>query len=120
LPLDFKRLSFVILLGIAALTIGDVSRHSGLSGPTLRYYEAVGLIGPITRDAQSGHRRYRDEDLDTVQALACLRAMGVASAAIRNARRYIFTVRDAFALRKRRATSGLLRSRLRADHLLVT
>jgi MerR family transcriptional regulator, copper efflux regulator len=62
---------------MAALTIQDVSRRSGLSEPTLRYYEDVGLIGPIPRDAKSGHRRYRDEDLDTLQALACLRAMGV-------------------------------------------
>src|SRR5579863_15506 len=62
---------------MTALTIQDVSRRSGLSEPTLRYYEEVGLIGPIDRDASSGHRRYRDEDLDTLQALACLRAMGV-------------------------------------------
>ena len=62
---------------MTALTIQDVSRRSGLSEPTLRYYEEVGLIGPIARDASSGHRRYRDEDLDTLQALACLRAMGV-------------------------------------------
>ncbi len=62
---------------MAALTIQDVSRRSGLSEPTLRYYEEVGLIGPIARDASSGHRRYREEDLDTLQALACLRAMGV-------------------------------------------
>ncbi len=62
---------------MAALTIQDVSRRSGLSEPTLRYYEEVGLIGPIARDASSGHRRYRDEDLDNLQALACLRAMGV-------------------------------------------
>src|ERR1700728_339851 len=62
---------------MAALTIQDVSRRSGLSEPTLRYYEEVGLIGPVARDARSGHRRYRDEDLDTLQALACLRAMGV-------------------------------------------
>ena len=62
---------------MTALTIQDVSRRSGLSEPTLRYYEEVGLIGPIARDASSGHRRYRDQDLDTLQALACLRAMGV-------------------------------------------
>ncbi len=62
---------------MTALTIQDVSRRSGLSEPTLRYYEDVGLIGPIARDPSSGHRRYRDEDLDTLQALACLRAMGV-------------------------------------------
>jgi MerR family copper efflux transcriptional regulator len=62
---------------MTAFTIQDVSRRSGLSEPTLRYYEEVGLIGPIDRDASSGHRRYRDEDLDTLQALACLRAMGM-------------------------------------------
>ena len=62
---------------MAALTIQDVSRRSGLSEPTLRYYEQVGLIGPIERDASSGHRRYREDDVDTLQALACLRAMGV-------------------------------------------
>jgi MerR family transcriptional regulator, copper efflux regulator len=59
------------------LTIQDVSRRSGLSEPTLRYYEEIGLIGPVERDPNSRHRRYREEDLDTLQALACLRAMGV-------------------------------------------
>jgi DNA-binding transcriptional MerR regulator len=62
---------------MTALTIQDVSRRSGLSEPTLRYYEQVGLIGPIERDPSSRHRRYRERDVDTLQALACLRAMGV-------------------------------------------
>ena len=62
---------------MTGLTIQDVSRRSGLCEPTLRYYEEVGLIGPIARDQTSGQRRYREEDLDTLQALACLRAMGV-------------------------------------------
>jgi DNA-binding transcriptional MerR regulator len=62
---------------MTALTIQDVSRRSGLSEPTLRYYEEIRLIGPIARDASSGHRRYQDEDLDVLQALACMRALGV-------------------------------------------
>ncbi|HWC82978.1 MAG TPA: MerR family transcriptional regulator [Pseudonocardiaceae bacterium] len=62
---------------MTALTIQDVSRRSGLSEPTLRYYEEVGLVGPVQRDDSSGHRRYGDEDLDTLQALSCLRAVGV-------------------------------------------
>src|SRR6202451_947124 len=62
---------------MTTLTIQDVSRRSGLSGPTLRYYEEVGLIGPIARDPSSSHRRYREQDLDTLQVLSCLRAMGV-------------------------------------------
>jgi DNA-binding transcriptional MerR regulator len=62
---------------MTAFTIQDVSRRSGLSGPTLRYYEEVGLLGPVERDASSGHRRYRNEDVDVLQALACLRELGV-------------------------------------------
>jgi DNA-binding transcriptional MerR regulator len=62
---------------MTAFTIQDMSRRSGLTEPTLRYYEDVGLIGPIDRDPGSGHRRYRSEDLDTLQALACLRTMGM-------------------------------------------
>ena len=62
---------------MTALTIQEVSRRSGLSEPTLRYYEEVGLVGPVDRDIRSGHRRYQDADLDVLQALACLRALGM-------------------------------------------
>ena len=62
---------------MTALSIQDAALRSGLTEPTLRYYEEVGLIGPIARDPSSGHRRYRDQDIDTLQVLACLRAMGV-------------------------------------------
>lgn len=60
-----------------AHTIQEVSRRSGLTEPTLRYYEEVGLLGPIDRDDSSGHRRYRDGDLEAVEVLACLRAVGM-------------------------------------------
>ena len=62
---------------MTVLTIQEVSRRSGLSEPTLRYYEEVGLVGPVGRDDRSGHRRYDEEDLDVVQVLACLRALGM-------------------------------------------
>jgi len=62
---------------MTVMTIQEVSRRSGLTEPTLRYYEEVGLVGPVDRDERSGHRRYRDEDLDVLQALACLRALGM-------------------------------------------
>ena len=60
---------------MTVFTIQEVSRRSGLSEPTLRYYEEVGLLGPIARDENSGHRRYCSEDLHTLEALACLRAI---------------------------------------------
>ncbi len=62
---------------MSVFTIRDVSLRSGLSEPTVRYYEEVGLIGPIRRDDSSGHRRYGDDDLQTLESLACLRATGV-------------------------------------------
>jgi MerR family transcriptional regulator, copper efflux regulator len=62
---------------MTAMTIQEMSRRSGLSEPTLRYYEEVGLVGPVGRDERSGHRRYGDADLDAAQALACLRALGM-------------------------------------------
>ena len=62
---------------MTVMTIQEVSRRSGLSEPTLRYYEEVGLVGPVDRDGHSGHRRYGEDDLDVLQALACLRALGM-------------------------------------------
>jgi MerR family transcriptional regulator, copper efflux regulator len=62
---------------MTTMTIQDAARRTRLSEPTLRYYEEVGLIGPIPRDERSGHRRYRERDVDDLQVLACLRAMGV-------------------------------------------
>ncbi|MCI0157663.1 MerR family transcriptional regulator [Leifsonia shinshuensis] len=72
-------------------SIQDMSRQSGLSEPTLRYYEEVGLLGPIARDESSGHRRYSDDDLDAAQVLSCLRAMGVG---IDDMRTYLANRRD--------------------------
>lgn len=42
--------------------IGLVSRKTGLSQDTLRYYEKIGLMGKVNRDA-GGRRRYTDKDL---------------------------------------------------------
>ena len=64
-------------MGVTAISIQDAARRTGLSEPTLRYYEEVGLVGPVDRDPSSGHRRYGTDDLDTLEALACLRAVGV-------------------------------------------
>jgi hypothetical protein len=55
---------------MTALTMQAVSRQSGLSGPTLRYYEEIGLLGPIERDASSGHRRCGDRDDSGLELVA--------------------------------------------------
>jgi DNA-binding transcriptional MerR regulator len=66
------------------MTIADAARASGLSAHTLRYYERAQLLDPIDRD-DSGHRRYRDQDLERILFLTKLRSTGMP---IRQVRRY--------------------------------
>ena len=60
----------------ATLTISDAARISGVTAHTLRYYERAGLLDPVDR-AQSGHRRYAEEDLARIRFLAKLRSTGM-------------------------------------------
>ena len=54
------------------MNIGEVVRLIGLSEHTLRYYEKVGLLPPIRRDA-SGNRLFTPEDLRWLEFLVKLR-----------------------------------------------
>ena len=58
-------------------TIREVAKLSGLPESTLRYYETIGLIHPITRDSSSKHRVYNEHDVDFAIAIACLNATGM-------------------------------------------
>ena len=58
------------------LTIKEVSEKYGISQDTLRYYERVGMIPPVTRTA-SGIRDYQEKDLGWVEQAVCMRSAGV-------------------------------------------
>jgi DNA-binding transcriptional MerR regulator len=62
---------------LGPFSIQETSRRTGLSEPTLRYYEQVGIIAPVPRDRESGHRRFPTATVSTLQSLACLRAAGM-------------------------------------------
>jgi len=68
-----------------SFTIQEAARRTGLSVPTLRYYEQVGLIDEVPRGATTGHRVYDDATVQAVEVLACLRATGMG---IEDMRRY--------------------------------
>ncbi len=57
-------------------TVKEAAQISGLPGSTLRYYERIGLIKPIGRDESSKYRKYTENDINTIVALACLSATG--------------------------------------------
>jgi DNA-binding transcriptional MerR regulator len=58
-------------------TIKDAATLTGLPASTLRYYESIGVIAPISRGASSKHRVYDENDLDQLMWVACLAATGM-------------------------------------------
>ena len=58
------------------MTIKEVSEKFDISQDTLRYYERVGMIPPVTRTA-SGIRDYQDKDLGWVELAKCMRGAGL-------------------------------------------
>lgn len=56
------------------LTIGDVSRLTGLPAKTIRYYEDIKLVTPL-RDS-NGYRVFRDSDTHKLTSLSRARALG--------------------------------------------
>ena len=57
-------------------SIQDVSKKTGLSAHTLRYYEKEGLITGVER-SQGGFRQYTDQDLDALGLICCLKNTGM-------------------------------------------
>ncbi|MBJ3815837.1 MerR family transcriptional regulator [Shimwellia pseudoproteus] len=55
------------------LTIDEMATRTGLTAHTLRYYERIGLIGPVSR-TPAGHRCYSAADLRWLHFLLRLRA----------------------------------------------
>ena len=58
-------------------TIKEAATLTGLPASTLRYYESIGVIAPISRGESSKHRVYDEADLDQLMWIACLAATGM-------------------------------------------
>lgn len=58
------------------MRIGELSRRTGLSIDTLRFYERIGLIAPPPRDG-AGRRDYGPEVVEWIAFLARLSATGM-------------------------------------------
>jgi DNA-binding transcriptional MerR regulator len=54
----------------------EAAQKTGFSLDTLRYYERIGLLPPVSRTA-GGRRRYGDTDLLWLLTLRCLRDTGM-------------------------------------------
>lgn len=58
------------------MNIKKVAEEVGLSADTIRYYERIGLVPPITR-TESGIRDFQQNDLEALEFVKCFRAAGV-------------------------------------------
>ena len=57
-------------------SIREVSRKTGLSVHTLRYYEKEGLLSGVQRTS-GGFRQYTEADLETLSLICCLKNTGM-------------------------------------------
>ena len=58
------------------MTIAQISKKFGISPETLRYYERVGAIPPVTR-THGGIRDYQEKDAAWVELAVCMRSAGL-------------------------------------------
>ncbi len=76
LGIDLECALSFIMREMETLTVKEASEFIGLTAHTLRYYERIGLIEPVARNA-GGHRRYAQTDLEHLKFLHCLRDSGM-------------------------------------------
>lgn len=57
-------------------TIKQAADQLGITQDTIRYYENIALLPRATRK-DNGHRVYRQEDVDALQLISCLKKTGM-------------------------------------------
>lgn len=61
---------------MSVYTPAEVVEETGFSLDTLRYYEKIGLLEAVPRNA-AGQRRFTDEQVDWLGTIRCLRDTGM-------------------------------------------
>lgn len=64
------------------LSIGDLSKRTGVKVPTIRYYEQMGLLSAAER-SEGNQRRYERQDLERLAFIRHARDLGLDISAIR-------------------------------------
>jgi MerR family mercuric resistance operon transcriptional regulator len=67
---------------MACITIGDLSRRTGVNIETIRYFEKVGLLSAPSR-TRGGHRVYNDGHVRSLSFIKRARELGFTPAEVR-------------------------------------
>lgn len=100
-------------------TIKEASTLTGLPASTLRYYESIGVIAPVTRGESSKHRVYDEDDLDQLMWVACLAATGMSVSDMRQYMANGKVGREAAAQQVALLQTQERRLALEAEHIAV-
>jgi DNA-binding transcriptional MerR regulator len=102
------------------MRIGELSRRTGVSQRSLRYYEEQGLLASSRSDA--GQRHYSDADVQRVSLIRQLLDAGMSSRVIASVLPCVETPSDAGVVEEAFATMTRVRERIDADiaHLIET
>jgi DNA-binding transcriptional MerR regulator len=65
-----------MLVPVSVYTPAEVVEETGFTLDTLRYYEKIGLLERVERNA-AGQRRFSEQDLGWLSMLRCLRDTGM-------------------------------------------
>lgn len=60
---------------MVSLLIGEVAERTGLTAPTIRYYESIGLVKPPAR-SEAGYRRYSDTTVEELGFIKKAQTLG--------------------------------------------
>ncbi len=76
IDLDYTLSDNITTKGSNKMTIKEVAEKFNMTNDTLRYYEKVGLIGPVKKNS-SGIRNYSEADLKRIEFIKCMRSAGI-------------------------------------------
>ena len=94
----------------ALMHIGDLAERTNTTPQTIRYYEQLGLLGPVQREGRK-YRQYSEEAVARLEKIAMLKQLGLSLEQIRDVIDLYFE--DATGIKGKRKVVEILKQQRR-------